>query len=47
MTYKLKDGQYARIREEILEDAMIVMSEREASDHADYCMAVIERVLEE
>lgn len=47
MTYRMKDGQYARIREEIIEDAQVVMSEREATDHADYIMTVIERVLEE
>lgn len=47
MTYRMKDGQYQRIREEIVEDAMVVMSEREAADHADYIMAVIERVLGE
>lgn len=44
---KLKDGQYARIREEIIEDAMVVMSAREAEDHADYVMTVIERILGE
>lgn len=47
MTYRLKDGQYQRIREEIIEDAQVVMSEREATDHADYVMTVIERILSE
>lgn len=47
MTYKLKDGQYQRIREEILEDALVVMTEKEAEDHADYVMTVIERILAE
>lgn len=44
---KLKDGQYQRIREEIVEDAEVVMTRKEAEDHADYIMAVIERILEE
>lgn len=44
---KLRDGQYQRIREEIIEDAQVVMSEREATDHADYIMTVIEAILDE
>lgn len=44
---KLKDGQYQRIREEIIDDALIHCDQREAEMHADYIMTVIERVLEE
>ena len=47
MTYKLKDGQYQRIREEIIEDALVHCDRKEAEDHADYVMAVIERILAE